>query len=239
MEVQFVFPARSKEPLCDMLVEITRAIDALDPNRIAHGFLGGEHGYGGHWDSAVFEMRPYYWGDCDCGYEELEWEWTTSHTHSDNCYQAELRREKIAAGGIEKGDRVERPKHLSYDQWRDIEDGIYDRLCAKFKRSRKLGCAAHCTCAYDREWKKFSKANGHKPTCSLELPNFLHRASGLEVRWYRYIGRGMEVENLPSDLTPIFNECIADIALAAATGTAKTPKAAGTATAADCEDKSK
>jgi hypothetical protein len=52
---------------------------------------------------------------------------------------------------------------------------------------------------------------GHRPDCLLELPNFVHRASGLTVEWYKYIGRGMEVKNMPADLSPILADCLRDI----------------------------
>lgn len=57
-------------------------------------------------------------------------------------------------------------------------------------------------------------------------PHFWHKASGFRVWWYKWIGRDMQTVNLPADLTPIFRDCLADIALAAATGTAKTAKQA-------------
>ena len=41
-------------------------------------------------------------------------------------------------------------------------------------------------------------------------PNFLHKPSGTKVRWYKYIGRGMEV-NLLGDWLDIFNDCLNSI----------------------------
>lgn len=38
-------------------------------------------------------------------------------------------------------------------------------------------------------------------------PNFLHKSSGTNIRWYKYIGRGMEVELL-WDWVDIMNECL-------------------------------
>jgi len=43
-------------------------------------------------------------------------------------------------------------------------------------------------------------------------PNFWHKPSGMRVWWYKYIGRGMDTHSLPDDLTPILQECLADIA---------------------------
>ncbi len=41
-------------------------------------------------------------------------------------------------------------------------------------------------------------------------PNFLHKASGLEIRWYKYIGRGMTVNRhvCPDCFQDIFAECM-------------------------------
>lgn len=41
-------------------------------------------------------------------------------------------------------------------------------------------------------------------------PNFLHKSSGSKVRWYKYIGRGMEVD-LKADWRTIFAECVESV----------------------------
>lgn len=41
-------------------------------------------------------------------------------------------------------------------------------------------------------------------------PNFLHKASGTRVEWYKYIGRGMEVE-LRGDWRETLAQCVASI----------------------------
>lgn len=127
--VRIILPAVSKDAISGMLRELTKAIDAHDPDKVAHGLLGGSDGYGAEWDNAVFTMRPYYWGDCDCGAEEND--------------------------------------------------------------------------------------TPHLPTCALELPNFLHKRTGLEVRWYKYIGRGMEMKGKKPNagtLATILTECIGSLA---------------------------
>jgi hypothetical protein len=46
------------------------------------------------------------------------------------------------------------------------------------------------------------------------LPNFLHKASGFELRWYKYIGRGMSVNRRVTlaEFQAIFDECMASLA---------------------------
>ena len=43
------------------------------------------------------------------------------------------------------------------------------------------------------------------PYCDGTEPNFLHKASGASVSWYKYIGRGMDVSE--ADWPSIFSEC--------------------------------
>jgi len=46
-----------------------------------------------------------------------------------------------------------------------------------------------------------------------ELPNFKHYASGLEIRWYKYIGRGMSVNRAicPYCFMPVLAACLNSI----------------------------
>jgi hypothetical protein len=61
------------------------------------------------------------------------------------------------------------------------------------------GCEVHCSCDRDiristcdcdyhqgRGVFRFGKA--------ADAPNFWHKPTGIRIRWYKYIGRGMEVE---------------------------------------------
>lgn len=71
-EIQIILPKQDDDPLVDMLLEITKTIAEKDETRVAHGFLGGEFGYGGHWDDDIFLMHPECW--CD---KEGECPWCT------------------------------------------------------------------------------------------------------------------------------------------------------------------
>lgn len=211
MDIQIITP-----PVADMddylesaLVRLTEAICAATGDESGYG-LGGRFGYGENHENDVFVMRRFYWGDCDCGWVELEAEWSDSHDHSEDCYQNELDREKLAAGWVRSEyGWLDAPKGLSYDDARRIEDDIYKRLCGKYGLSYPNGCAVHCTCDYEQEWKALlEKHGGHNDTCSLELPNFHHKASGLKVRWYKWIGRDMEIEGAEGvDFATVFGEC--------------------------------
>jgi hypothetical protein len=49
--------------------------------------------------------------------------------------------------------------------------------------------------------------------CDGEAPNFFHKPSGLAVTWYKYIGRGEEIENGVGfrKWAEIVNECIKSV----------------------------
>src|SRR5262245_54969257 len=77
MDIEIIVPRSADETdqLDFGLVSLTQAIAQLDPDLVAHGFLGGEFGYGAHWENDVFLMHPYCWCEkddcpwccgCDC-----------------------------------------------------------------------------------------------------------------------------------------------------------------------------
>lgn len=209
MEIEFILPAVSEEPLADMLRALTAAIDSIDSDKVAHGFLGRAHGYGATWDNDVFTMRPFYWGDCDCGADEREEAWSAENKHSADCYQSDLRAALLAAGGVAtRWGWVEAPNGVGYDAWCVVQDAAYKATTRKHGKPM-AGCAVHCTCGHQ---DAFVAADvHHRDTCAIVLPNFVHKRTGMTVEWYKYIGRGMEATNAPTDLTAIFNECVASL----------------------------
>ena len=193
MALRIITPPVAETPLDDMLVELTRLISLNNPGLVASGCLGGEFGYGAVYENVVFVMRPYYWGDCDCGYLHESTIWDKNHKHSRNCYLS-LYMAKV-------GERS-----LDFVYRRSVAKDLCDSFGIPWNDG--LGSAAHCTCDYGVDWKVFlGEHNGHKSSCSLELPNFLHKRIGFEVRWYKWIGRDMKMLNQPTDLTPVFKEC--------------------------------
>lgn len=124
-------------------------------------------------ENDVFAVRPYCWGDCDCGYEDKEWEWSANHKHSNECYQTD------------------------YNKLPDYGYDTHGRACREID-ARKLhkkhgipwrgmrGIATHCTCGHDKSWRKWSTENHHSVTCCTVLPNFHFKPTGFKLRWYKY-----------------------------------------------------
>lgn len=248
MKVQIMIPAQRLGELERGLIAITAAIDAVDPEAVAHGLLGGAHGYGANFDCDVFQMRPFYWGDCDCDGDERSKAWWAANPHATDCYGEELRRRKSAydensgynavnvarsAPGmmIETTDRVapvgftlttrlRSPEgERAHEAWRNAynlrkkaHERIARTLCKEYGLPRKGG--SDCTCG-TRDRAMASDELRHRPTCALKLPNFLHKPSGFEVRWYKYIGRDTETKGDPGDISAMISDCLSAIGTSA------------------------
>jgi hypothetical protein len=211
--VQVFIPAGATTDMELGLVRITEAIHALSPDDVAHGCLGGEFGYGAYWSNDVFEMRPYYWGECTCDFEAQygipHQDFINTLEHERGCYQVALRAAQLDAGVHYS---LESRRDLGYQEIQKREKVIYRRLTRKYGLS-KYGCAVHCTCSWDSrldEWEAAHPAPQHAESCEVDKPNFLHRPSGLRIEWYKWIGRSMEMnfEPTPDQWASIEKECL-------------------------------
>lgn len=215
--------------------ELVRLFEVYAPNR-DHSWRE----YGEEFENDVFSVFPYYWGDCTCGYDEKERQWSKENGHEESCYQTALRsakedwfaehpeplaqmmnvsHEQIAPGVILMSS--EPAASPSADMWREwydkrqaAEDQTYDNLCAAFKVDRKFGCFVHCTCDFEERWAAFCGENYHDPQCPIARPNFLHKPSGFCISWYKYPFRDSYMnENLSvKEFGKIIDNCIESLA---------------------------
>lgn len=247
-ELEIVLPERANEtdPLEFGLLALTEAISKIDEAAVAHGVLGGEFGYGAKWENEVFEMRPFYWGDCDCRADERSEVWHKANPHADDCFQTELHRrfaeydeqsgwnaleaagrdpgmmeartEKTPFGTIhmtlrtEAGEQHHRLWSAAYDKKNKTHAKLTSQLYDEYKLPRSR-YQWHCTCGVDERAAEYFKTESHYAECAIELPNFRHKSSNLEVRWYKWIGRDMKVNQKfgPKKLRAIFAECAASL----------------------------
>lgn len=196
--------------------EITRLFIEIDPKHD-----NGWREYGLDFENDTFFMMPYYWGDCTCGFDDYEFK----EKHNENCYQTILEKEKLKNGWKKdenswleftgKGLKVGK----DIDIWtieQKIEEEIMKKLCKemRIKWNDGLGGAVHCTCDYNKRYKKWLKKigypNEHREDCLLVKPNFWHKPSGLKIQWYKYPLRDA-YSNQELDLSmfkKIINNCI-------------------------------
>lgn len=187
MTIEIVLPPISDDQISNDLRHLTKAIKQVTGNDNVYGILGGEDGYGEEFRNDTFEMHPFYWGDCTCGWDDMQVDFEQNNPHEEHCFQSELKR-------------------------RNPEEPYSE--AAKLAEERGLpmqGCAIHCDCSYKAlETEFYAEHPSHESGCKIEEPNFVHYASNFEVRWYKYIGRDMEVNR---DLTSkqwndILEECL-------------------------------
>jgi len=106
-------------------------------------------------------VRPYYWGDCNCGAEYP--------IHEKDC-----------AVLTEMAEWTSRRLNYSVDP--DSHEINFRKLSA-FEEKNPVPA---CSCGAEQSW---TPRDRHEPTCGTMLPNFV--ACGAEIRWYKHPGRGM------------------------------------------------
>ncbi len=177
------------------LVELTEKL-------IKNYNLKGDCSSGVDYNNKIFEMRRPYYGTCDCGWDSKVERF--KHNHSKKCFQSQLQ-EYIK--NLDPEIEYMETQWISKVSWFAKSRGYKQGL---------VGCFDHCTCGHNKTWDKWYKENkkgenGHSASCSLELPNFKHYKSGLEVRWFKWIGRGMEIKGDIKVWDKIYKEVIKSI----------------------------
>lgn len=139
-------------------------LDAINPDNA---------GYMLEYENDTFVMHPYWWGDCDCGFEEKEEVWDEENKHTADCFHTLYHAEK---------ERISNPKI----QFMDSHELMTVWSKANGLPTAPDGMAVYCTCDYQERWEKFTEANWHDAKCSLARPNFLFKPTGYELRVYKY-----------------------------------------------------
>lgn len=169
--------------------------------------------YGPEFESNVFEVHPYYWGDCSCGYAEKETAWSETNTHRAECYQTVFdgrveafkksigysddfpvwRKETeqaepgmVIVSWIPRDDESTQRYRALSEQVREYEDAARRELCQAMGLSYPNGCAVHCTCDFQTRWVGFSTGNSHQERCPIVLPNFWYKPTDYRLMWYKY-----------------------------------------------------
>lgn len=127
--------------------------------------------YAPEFDNDTFTVRPYYWGDCTCGFEAADYKWSEEHDHTAACYQAGYKSIPF--------DWLKQPKKHT---------AAVRALCEThgIPYNKGLGSAVHCTCGHQEEYEKWRETNDHAKDCLIVLPNFLYKPSGYQIKWYKY-----------------------------------------------------
>lgn len=218
MDIEIIAPIPDNDTISVWLRQLTEAIDKFRlADGKAGGLFGGTWGYGANFENDVFMMHRYCWCERDdclwCGADGCQGEIECGE-HAAECYLTALEILKQKYGKEETWGWCVPFDHPEYKSARTA-------LCVERGLDPELGCECHCDCGAEAsrerryaecqcDWHtgsglyRFGKAT---PT-----PNFWHKASGAQVRWYKYIGRGMEtVEPKGQSWKSVFEECLASL----------------------------
>lgn len=199
-EVIIVLPEVSTNRISEDLRTLTRSLIEDHNADPTGGGLGGEYGYGTRFTNDTFEMMPYYWGDCTCTRDEDEGEWCDNHDHTPACYQQVIR----ARGYLDYDDGAE----MGYRARDAHNKAITDTVCAEMGLDPEYGCAVHCTCGHDADYRNWIEAHPHDDSvCDMDRPNFRHKPSGAVVNWYKFLGRSMKVDLNGAEWDTIITDC--------------------------------
>lgn len=156
-------------------------------------------GYGPDFNNDTFEVMSYYWGDCTCGFDELE---NFPGKHDADCYQT--KHKKIKA----------KVKKLGLEWNSEIEQKMVKELCEEYGYTYPYGSAVHCECPYPQRcatwYMEQGFPDGHLETCMYRKPNFLYKPTGLTIEWYKYPLRDsyFNQETTLDEFKEIIDKCI-------------------------------
>lgn len=175
------------------LVAITEAISKVAPDKVSAGLLGGEFGYGAGFENEVFMMHPYCW----CEQDDCRW--------CQGCACPETAFHYFVDG-------VE----VDYNEWiafyeREVGNDVDVAIRAGDYQHPHLNERQAAT---DKR-----RTQRHDPVCDYctkhggePAPNFRHKASGFEARWYKWIGRDMEIKAPDGvDVRAVLGESLASV----------------------------
>ena len=178
--------------------------------------LGGTYGYGATFENDVFMMRPYCWcesddclwcgGQCGCDSGNVEY-----------FLDGEPVERWQDASDTILGDSYERLRALfnkNIYKGEEFEDAQaeFDAKCAE--RTRRLTTIYPAITHTCEPKGMFNDRPRGEDYGFQQAPHFWHKASGLKIAWYKWIGRDMEVSN-PNltfgDWRKIYTECLESI----------------------------
>ena len=172
--------------------ELFRLFDVIDPDHYCHEL---------EFENDTFKLTPYYWGDCTCDYDNREHEWLINNRHEYGCYYYDYQKVKNHFPSV-----LDRNRYLN-----EVIKPIY--IKHGFDTTGKdwwHGFSIRCDCGRDERFEKWSAENYHSGDCLLVKPNFLHKPTGFEIKWYKYPLRDsyMNQDITIEQFAKIIDDCI-------------------------------
>ena len=204
MSIQIVVPAVSEDFVSESLRKLTRLLCDLTGDD-GSGGLGGDYGYGVNFENDVFMIHRYCWcerEDClwcaGCNCPSTAWTYYVDGVAMSYKKYEEWQENLLGPMPHRSGYEYGTPEYNEYSRQWD------ERIAERNRRSNTVHTPEcdYCMGKGVFEHPMFFAGRG--------APNFIHKPTGARVYWYKYIGRGMEVDD--ADWQKIFAECFASLA---------------------------
>lgn len=168
--------------------------------------------YDGHpkeFENDVFRIFPYYWGECTCGWDDLDngHEKLEKIEHNSNCIYHEYM--KCA---------YDEDKLRQHNDMLILLKSVYEKRGLSTEGDDWWnGCGVICDCDFDiryqnilSEYCEIFGNDYHKDDCKLVIPNFTYKSTGFTINWYKYPMRDsyMNQNILSEEFQEIINNCI-------------------------------
>ncbi|MGG1659498.1 hypothetical protein [Brevibacillus sp. NRS-1366] len=157
----------------------------------------------GGFENDIFLVNPYDWdADCDCGFDDLEYEWWNVNKHTEDCF---LNRRKLYENEL-KNKNIEwlGEKYISLiDTWARENGWVHGWS----------GSGSYCDCGVHESYVDWTNAKGHEKNCRSIQPNFLYKPTGYQIQWYKYPLRDsyMNQDFTYEQLEEIMQHCIESV----------------------------
>jgi hypothetical protein len=122
-------------------------------------------------ENDTFSFFPYYWGDCECGTDDIIDNFSAASKCSSDCFSTNI---QVYQDSLKE-------QGLDYTKI----NKLLRAFCKEHEQNFE-GCMVHCTCGAVGRINQFSEEHPHADTCRLIKPNFVFKPTGYEIEWYKY-----------------------------------------------------
>lgn len=150
--------------------------------------------YGPSFENNTFQIWPYSWCDCDCGYDKKEEEWGKINHHLNPCYQSRLAYEMKNWELMNDYEAIEKASYCDVIEERD-EPGLLGMIVhtTTRKHSQAAATAHEKWCKLHTERNAFEKKVAKSLCTELCIPwrngrgMAIHCTCDYKQRWRRFI----------------------------------------------------
>ncbi len=187
--------------LLDNDIERARMYTLAERMLLAIHELTGAGEEGGYVENDVFSMYSCGEYECSCGLDSRAYAFYQAHPHAADCWVTKI--DTLEGNAYRNGVidvEIETERYVNEYAPREVALAL------------KYDCTT-CTCGVDRIHRKWNSLYefSHESDCAIYRSNF--RCGNVEIRWYKHIGRSLEIAGASSaeELRETFKKCLASL----------------------------